>query len=51
MHSISASITVAVLAGMLLASLPATLLPAAFAQKSAAVNGADATFPFPLIDT
>jgi phosphate transport system substrate-binding protein len=51
MHSISASITVAVLAGMLLASLPATLLPAAFAQKSVAVNGAGATFPFPLIDT
>ena len=51
MHSISASITVAVLAGMLLASLPATLLSAAYAQKSVAINGAGATFPFPLIDT
>jgi phosphate transport system permease protein/phosphate transport system substrate-binding protein len=54
MHRISArSVTVAtVLAGMLLVSLiPVTLSQTAFAQKSVAINGAGATFPFPLIDT
>ena len=53
MHGISArSVTVAVLAGMLLVSLiPVTLSQTAAAQKSATINGAGATFPFPLIDT
>jgi phosphate transport system permease protein/phosphate transport system substrate-binding protein len=37
---------------MLLASLmPVALSQAAFAQKSVTINGAGATFPFPLIDT
>jgi phosphate transport system substrate-binding protein len=53
MHGIFArSVTAAVLAGMLLASLiPVTLSQTVFAQKSVAINGAGATFPFPLIDT
>ena len=54
MHGTSTrSVTAAVLAGMLLVSLiPVTLSQTAFAQKSTvAINGAGATFPFPLIDT
>jgi phosphate transport system substrate-binding protein len=39
-------------AGMLLAAIvPLTLSTAAFAQGSISLNGAGATFPFPLIDT
>lgn len=53
MHGIyGRGITISVIAGMLLVSIiPATLSTAAYAQKSVAINGAGATFPFPLIDT
>jgi phosphate transport system substrate-binding protein len=46
------SITIALLASMLLVSMiPLSLSAAAHAQKSVAIDGAGATFPFPLIDT
>ena len=44
--------TVALLGVMLLVSMiPLTLSTAAYAQESVTINGAGATFPFPLIDT
>lgn len=48
-HSLFASL----FAGMLLASLvmPATMFAKAFAQQQITINGAGATFPYPLIDT
>ena len=46
------SITMALVAGMLLASvISVTMSAAAYAQTSTTINGAGATFPFPLIDT
>lgn len=53
MHGIHRrSITMAIIAGMLLVPvLPATLSTKAYAQTSITINGAGATFPFPLIDT
>ena len=43
---------VALLGGMLLVSvIPLALSTEAFAQESVTINGAGATFPFPLIDT
>lgn len=52
MHIERRTLFASLFAGMLLASLvPATMLAKAYAQQEIAINGAGATFPFPLIDT
>lgn len=53
MHIERRTLYASLFAGMMLASLvvPATMLAKAYAQQNIAINGAGATFPFPLIDT
>ena len=53
MHIERRTLFASLFAGMLLVSLvvPATMLAKAYAQQNIAINGAGATFPFPLIDT
>ncbi|MEM3160664.1 MAG: phosphate ABC transporter substrate-binding protein PstS [Nitrososphaera sp.] len=52
MHGFERTMLVGLFAGMLLASfLPMSMSTQAYAQKSVTINGAGATFPFPLIDT
>ena len=53
MHELNGRrMAVALLGGILLVSMiPLTLSTKAFAQESVTINGAGATFPFPLIDT
>jgi len=53
MHIERRTLYASLFAGMMLASLvvPATMLAKAYAQQDIALNGAGATFPFPLIDT
>ena len=53
MHIERRTLFASLFAGMLLVSLvmPATMLAKAYAQQEIAINGAGATFPFPLIDT
>lgn len=53
MHIERRTLFASLFAGMLLVSLvvPATMLAKAYAQQDIALNGAGASFPFPLIDT